>query len=110
MIQTSHPQGKVYTLYISKNSRHDYDTWMAVAKCFKLWDLDARGFHKVSMLPYGIGFYAACIFTMLIWIAHDLYFCKLWFYALFTSVLYFLHDYFIVVYVMYFLELVEVLV
>ena len=52
MIQTSHPQGKVYTLYISKNSRHDYDTWMAVAKCFKLWDLDARGFHKVSMLPY----------------------------------------------------------
>ncbi|XP_065904612.1 protein O-linked-mannose beta-1,2-N-acetylglucosaminyltransferase 1-like [Dysidea avara] len=39
-------KGKIYTMYISKNSRHDYDTWMGVAKCFKLWDLDARGFHK----------------------------------------------------------------
>ena len=36
-------------MYISKNSRTDYDTWMAVAKCFKLWDLDVRGFHKVSL-------------------------------------------------------------
>lgn len=39
-------KGKIYTMYISKNTRTDYDTWMAVAKCFKLWDLDARGFHK----------------------------------------------------------------
>ena len=36
-------------MYISKNSKTDYDTWMGVAKCFKLWDLDARGFHKVRI-------------------------------------------------------------
>lgn len=49
-------QGKIYTMYISKNSRTDYDTWMGVAKCFKLWDLDARGFHKVSNLLIHLSF------------------------------------------------------
>ena len=33
-------------MYISMTKKNDYDTWMHLAKCFKLWDLDARGFHK----------------------------------------------------------------
>jgi beta-1,2-N-acetylglucosaminyltransferase len=24
----------------------DYQTWLQVAKCFHIWDLDARGFHR----------------------------------------------------------------
>ncbi|GFG36124.1 hypothetical protein Cfor_01378, partial [Coptotermes formosanus] len=24
----------------------DFVTWLQVAKCFKIWDLDARGYHK----------------------------------------------------------------
>ncbi|XP_019858766.1 PREDICTED: protein O-linked-mannose beta-1,2-N-acetylglucosaminyltransferase 1-like [Amphimedon queenslandica] len=39
-------EGKVYVMYMSMIKRNDYDTWMYLAKCFKLWDLDARGFHK----------------------------------------------------------------
>ncbi|XP_065904729.1 protein O-linked-mannose beta-1,2-N-acetylglucosaminyltransferase 1-like isoform X2 [Dysidea avara] len=38
--------GETYTVYISKNGALDYGTWLRVAKCLRLWDLDARGFHK----------------------------------------------------------------
>ena len=24
----------------------DFDTWLALAKCWQIWDLDVRGFHK----------------------------------------------------------------
>ena len=24
----------------------DFSTWLQVAKCFHIWDLDARGFHR----------------------------------------------------------------
>ena len=50
-------------MYISKNSRTDYDTWMAVAKCFKLWDLDAWGFHKVSLSQTDTALQLFCLFT-----------------------------------------------
>lgn len=33
-------------LYIDMKSTSDYDTWLALAKCWKIWDLDVRGFHK----------------------------------------------------------------
>ena len=35
-----------YVFYIYQKSIGDYETWLNVARCFKLWDLDARGFHK----------------------------------------------------------------
>ncbi|CAH1773117.1 unnamed protein product [Owenia fusiformis] len=34
-----------YVMYIKMNSMND-DNWKQLAKCFKLWDLDVRGFHK----------------------------------------------------------------
>lgn len=37
---------KTYVFYIQMNGASDYQTWMQVAKCFRLWDLDARGFHN----------------------------------------------------------------
>ena len=35
-----------YVFFIKMTSSSDFTTWMQVAKCFKLWDLDARGFHQ----------------------------------------------------------------
>lgn len=35
-----------YVMYIKQTSSRDFTTWLHVAKCFKIWDLDARGFHK----------------------------------------------------------------
>ncbi|XP_065655773.1 protein O-linked-mannose beta-1,2-N-acetylglucosaminyltransferase 1 isoform X1 [Hydra vulgaris] len=35
-----------YVIYIKQNNPGDYETWNNLAKCFKLWDLDVRGFHK----------------------------------------------------------------
>ncbi|XP_040578926.1 protein O-linked-mannose beta-1,2-N-acetylglucosaminyltransferase 1 [Lepeophtheirus salmonis] len=34
------------SLYIRMESEKDFSTWLAVAKCLKIWDLDARGFHR----------------------------------------------------------------
>ncbi len=31
---------------IQMNHTYDYDTWLALASCWHIWDLDARGFHK----------------------------------------------------------------
>ena len=39
-------KNKVYVMYIDMQSERDFDHWMKVATCFKIWDLDARGFHK----------------------------------------------------------------
>lgn len=35
-----------HLLYISMNTTTDYVTWKQLAKCYHLWDLDVRGFHK----------------------------------------------------------------
>lgn len=39
-------KGEVYVMFIKMNNLRDFTTWMQVAKCFKIWDLDARGYHK----------------------------------------------------------------
>ena len=33
-------------LYIQMKHYKDFSTWILLAKCLKIWDLDARGFHK----------------------------------------------------------------
>jgi len=37
---------ETYVLFIKMKNQRDYSTWLQVAKCFKIWDLDARGYHK----------------------------------------------------------------
>ncbi|KAK3914406.1 Protein O-linked-mannose beta-1,2-N-acetylglucosaminyltransferase 1 [Frankliniella fusca] len=39
-------KGEVYVLYIKMESPKDFSTWLQVAKCFRIWDLDARGYHN----------------------------------------------------------------
>ena len=39
-------EGKTYVFYIAQSRVRDWDTWNNVARCFKLWDLDVRGFHN----------------------------------------------------------------
>ena len=39
-------QDKIYVFYITMKSAHDFQTWKNVASCLRMWDLDARGFHK----------------------------------------------------------------
>lgn len=34
----------VYVMYIKQEN--NFSTWLQIAKCFKIWDLDGRGFHK----------------------------------------------------------------
>ena len=33
-------------LFISMSHSKDFTTWLALAKCLHVWDLDARGYHK----------------------------------------------------------------
>lgn len=33
-------------LYLRMRDAKDTDTWLQVAKCFRIWDLDARGNHR----------------------------------------------------------------
>ncbi|XP_014243633.1 protein O-linked-mannose beta-1,2-N-acetylglucosaminyltransferase 1-like isoform X2 [Cimex lectularius] len=45
----SQPKGssnKIYIFFIKMVDSKDFETWLQVAKCFKIWDLDARGYHK----------------------------------------------------------------
>jgi beta-1,2-N-acetylglucosaminyltransferase len=39
-------QSQNHVIYMRQTQPHDYDTWSTLATCFKVWDLDARGFHK----------------------------------------------------------------
>lgn len=39
-------KGKIYLFYMRMDHTRDYTTWINVARCFRIWDLDARGFHK----------------------------------------------------------------
>jgi beta-1,2-N-acetylglucosaminyltransferase len=36
----------LYVMYIKKEDRRDVTTWLSVAKCFNLWDIDSRGSHQ----------------------------------------------------------------
>ncbi|XP_054280090.1 protein O-linked-mannose beta-1,2-N-acetylglucosaminyltransferase 1-like isoform X1 [Macrosteles quadrilineatus] len=36
----------VFLMFIKMEDSKDFRTWLQVAKCFKIWDLDARGYHK----------------------------------------------------------------
>lgn len=41
----------VFVLFFNLGARlffqtHDFETWLVLAKCWKIWDLDVRGFHK----------------------------------------------------------------
>ncbi|XP_037086443.1 LOW QUALITY PROTEIN: protein O-linked-mannose beta-1,2-N-acetylglucosaminyltransferase 1-like [Pollicipes pollicipes] len=38
--------GKVNVLYIKMKKEKDTKNWLKVAKCLKVWDLDARGYHR----------------------------------------------------------------
>ncbi|CAH3155683.1 unnamed protein product, partial [Porites evermanni] len=35
-------QNKIYLFYIRMDRPNDYTTWINVARCFRIWDLDAR--------------------------------------------------------------------
>lgn len=37
---------QTYVIYIKQMNSRDFQTWLHVAKCFRIWDLDARGYHK----------------------------------------------------------------
>lgn len=39
-------KGKNYLLFIKMEKKDKYQTWMELATCFKLWDLDVRDFHN----------------------------------------------------------------
>ncbi|RWS14828.1 hypothetical protein B4U79_10427 [Dinothrombium tinctorium] len=39
-------RGEVYVMFIKMDSKRDYKTWLQIAKCFKIWDLDPRGYYK----------------------------------------------------------------
>lgn len=39
-------QKETYVLYIKQTHETDYDTWLSLAKCWKIWDLEPRGYHK----------------------------------------------------------------
>ena len=37
---------KANILFISMTHSKDFTSWLAMAKCLHVWDLDARGYHK----------------------------------------------------------------
>ncbi|CAB3383749.1 Hypothetical predicted protein [Cloeon dipterum] len=39
-------KGSTFVMYIKMEEPKDFGTWKQVAKCFKIWDLDARGYHN----------------------------------------------------------------
>eukprot|EP00055_Hartaetosiga_balthica_P010437 m.44457 g.44457 ORF g.44457 m.44457 type:complete len:716 (+) comp7171_c0_seq2:129-2276(+) len=40
------PPSTKFVLYMKMDHHDDFETWKHLAKCWKLWDLDVRGFHK----------------------------------------------------------------
>uniref|UniRef100_T1IT97 Protein O-linked-mannose beta-1,2-N-acetylglucosaminyltransferase n=1 Tax=Strigamia maritima TaxID=126957 RepID=T1IT97_STRMM len=44
-------KGEVYIMFIKMDNPKDFTTWLQVAKCFHIWDLDARGYHKIVGVP-----------------------------------------------------------
>lgn len=45
-------QGEIFVLFIVMTTSSDFRTWKNLAKCYKLWDLDVRGFHKSMWRQY----------------------------------------------------------
>jgi len=43
-LRGSSPEANV--LYIKMEDAKDIETWLQLAKCFHIWDLDARGYHR----------------------------------------------------------------
>ena len=39
-------EGETYLFYLRMDTQTDFTTWSNVARCFRMRDLDARGFHK----------------------------------------------------------------
>lgn len=39
-------EGETYVFYFRKKNSVDFKTWRNIARCFRMWDLDNRGFHK----------------------------------------------------------------
>lgn len=39
-------EGETYLFYLRMGNPRDYTTWSNIARCFRMWDLDPRGFHK----------------------------------------------------------------
>lgn len=39
-------EGETYVFYIQMKNPSDFKTWRNIARCFRMWDLDNRGFHK----------------------------------------------------------------
>ena len=35
-----------FVIYIQMAHSRDFESWLALAKCLKIWDLDPRGYHK----------------------------------------------------------------
>ena len=40
------PSPEANVLYIKMEDAKDTETWLQLAKCFHIWDLDARGYHR----------------------------------------------------------------
>ena len=40
------PRVQSNVLYIRMLDSKDHSTWLEVAKCFRIWDLDARGYYR----------------------------------------------------------------
>ena len=45
-VPESETPDKTYVMYIRMDHATEFTTWKQVAKCFHIWDLDVRGFHK----------------------------------------------------------------
>ncbi|XP_053395814.1 protein O-linked-mannose beta-1,2-N-acetylglucosaminyltransferase 1-like [Mercenaria mercenaria] len=43
---------ETFVMYIQMKGPQDFETWKQLAKCYKLWDLDVRGFHKSMWRQY----------------------------------------------------------
>ncbi|PNF22999.1 hypothetical protein B7P43_G10384 [Cryptotermes secundus] len=39
-------KGEIIIMFIKMEGPKDFVTWLQVAKCFKIWDPDVRGYHK----------------------------------------------------------------
>ena len=44
-----------HVMYIRMAHETDFAAWLALAKCWHIWDLDARGFHKRSVAWAAVG-------------------------------------------------------
>lgn len=42
----SPPPDRDNVLFIRMEGRRDFQTWLQVAKCLQIWDLDSRGHHR----------------------------------------------------------------